>query len=142
MLCRNKRIYAAHLGDTRIYNFKNNNKTYITADHSIAFEEMIKNHGSPDDIRTNPNRHILNAALGVDYSQHPVTFKHRIKNNLSFLICSDGFWEYVLEDEMLLALVNTQTAREWLEKMLEFHRKKTDTSNDNYSAICLKITKK
>lgn len=141
VLCRYKWIYAAHLGDTRIYTFKNDKETYLTADHSLAYEEVMKNHGTLDDIRRNPNRHILKAALGVGKIRPPDIFKQKIRDNLSVLICSDGFWEYVNEDDMLEALTNTTTAHEWLEAMLKCHSEKADKFNDNYSAICLRIIK-
>lgn len=141
VLCRYKWIYAAHLGDTRIYTFKNDKETYLTVDHSVAYEEVMKNHGTLDDIRKNPNRHILKAALGVGKIRPPDIFKQKIRENLSMLICSDGFWEYVNEDEMLEALTNTTTAHGWLEAMLKCHTEKADTFNDNYSAICLRIIK-
>ena len=142
VLCRYKWIYAAHLGDTRIYTFKNDKGAYLTADHSVAYEEVMKNHGTLDDIRKNPNRHILKAALGVGRIRPPDMFRQKIRDNLSVLICSDGFWEYVREDEMLEALKNTSTAHGWLEAMLKCHSEKADAFNDNYSAICLRIIKK
>ena len=141
VLCRHKRIYAAHLGDTRIYTFKNNKGTYLTADHSVAYEEVMRNHGTLDDIRKNPHRHILKAALGVGKVRPPDMFKQKIRNNLSILICSDGFWEYVNEDEMLEALTQTTTSHEWLDAMLKCHSRNADIYNDNYSAICLRIIK-
>jgi serine/threonine protein phosphatase PrpC len=142
VLCRGKWIYMAHIGDTRIYVFNNDGEFYLTADHSIAYEEVVvQNHGTLDSIRGNPNRHILSAALGVKKIRPPDIFKQEIKSGLSVLICSDGFWEYVNEDEMKKTLKNTTTAHEWLEEMLKYHSGKTDIFNDNYSAICLKIIK-
>ena len=141
VFCKYKWVYAAHLGDTRIYTFKNDKETYLTVDHSVAYEEVMKNNGTLDDIRRNPNRHILKAALGVGRIRPPDIFKQRIRDNLSVMICSDGFWEYVNEDEMLEALSNTTTAHDWLEAMLKCHSEKADEFNDNYSAICLRIIK-
>ncbi len=141
VLCSCKWIYGAHLGDTRIYSFKNNKEAYITVDHSVAYEEVMRNHGTLDDIRKNPNRHILRAALGVGKIRAPDIFRQRIGDKLSVLICSDGFWEYVNEDEMLEMLTNTTTAHDWLEAMLRCHSEKVDKFNDNYSAICLRIIK-
>lgn len=141
VLCRNKRIYASHMGDTRIYIFKNNKEACITADHSVAYEEVMRNKGTLDDIRQNPNRHILRAALGVGKIRPPDMFKQKIKSDLSVMICSDGFWEYVSENDMLEALEKTKSSAEWLEAMLKCHSEKADKFNDNYSAICLRIKK-
>lgn len=139
VLCDRKRIFAAHLGDTRIYTLDGNGKMHITADHTLAYEEMMNNGGTLNDIRQNPNRHILKAALGVGTIKPPDMFKQKIKNNLSVLICSDGFWEYVCEDDIANAVKNTVTARAWLEAMLKCHSERIDNYNDNYSAICLRI---
>lgn len=139
---RDKWLYAAHLGDTRIYTFRGDKEIYLTEDHSVAYEEVMKNHGTLDDIRKNSNRHILKAALGVEKMRTPDIFRQKINRNLSVLICSDGFWEYVNEDEMLEALRNTATSHEWLEAMLKCHSEKADTFNDNYSAISLRIITK
>lgn len=142
VLCGHKWIYAAHLGDTRIYIFENDKEIHFTVDHSAAYEEVMKNHGTLDDIRKNPHRHILKAALGVGKIRPPDIFKQKIRKDLSVLVCSDGFWEYVNEDEMLETLKNAAAAHEWLEAMLKCHSEKADEFNDNYSAICLKIIKK
>lgn len=133
-----KLMYASHLGDTRIYVF--DNKMHFTADHSVAYEKF-KNRDGINDIRNNPKRHILTAALGVGKIRPPDTFKRKIKGELSVLVCTDGFWEYVNEAEMLNSRRNTTNAREWLESMLKCHLNKADTFNDNYSAICLRIIK-
>ncbi|MCH5186431.1 MAG: serine/threonine-protein phosphatase [Oscillospiraceae bacterium] len=141
VLFKNNRVYLAHLGDTRIYSFKFG-KIFFTADHSVAYEEVMKNKGTLNDIRKNSNRHILKAALGVGKIRPPDISKQRIKPNLSVLICSDGFWEYVNEDNMREALESTESSREWLEAMMKYHSEKTDEFNDNYSAVCVRIKKK
>ena len=142
VLCRRNRIYGAHVGDTRIYTFRGSGKMYHTADHTFAYEEIMKNHGTLDDLRNNPNRHILSAALGVEMPRPPDQFRQRIGDRFSLLICSDGFWEYVSEADMLDALENMASSHDWLEKMLQLHAERADRFHDNYSAICLRIMKK
>lgn len=140
MILTNKHMYAAHLGDTRMYIFENN-KFIHTADHSVAYDEEMKKGGTLDDVRKNPNKHILKAALGVSRIRPPDVLKRRIKENTSILICSDGFWEYVNEDEMVETSTKSSNVHQWLEAMLKCHYKKVENFNDNYSAICLKIIK-
>lgn len=174
VFCQKKHIYGSHLGDTRIYTFKNNKMTYVSEDHSAAFEETIENKkalfkigiSKKDifkstikkeisnksilnqsmlnkailaDIRKNPNRHILSAALGVGRIRTPGYLKERLCNGLSVLICSDGFWEYVNEDEMTYTLKEAKSSHMWLEEMMKLHKEKAVKYNDNYSAICLRI---
>ncbi len=134
-------MYTSYLGDTRIYIFKNG-KTYLTKDHSIAYDEMVKSHGTLDDIRKNPNRHILKSALGAGEIRQLNFSRQKIKPDMAVMICSDGFWEYVDEDQMIETLTTTANTQDWLEQMLKLHSEKTDNYNDNYSAICLRIMKK
>ena len=141
VLCRKKRMYISHVGDTRIYIFKNNRYPYVTVDHSVAYDEVMRAKGTLDDIRKNPNRHFLKSALGVVGMGPPDTLKQRIRPDISVLICSDGFWEYVNEEEMMESLANTGNSHDWLKTMLRYHSDKADIYNDNYSAICLRITK-
>lgn len=141
LFVKNKYMYKAHLGDTRIYTFKNGNEANPTADHSVAYEQVMKNHGTLEDIRKCSDRHILRAALGVGKIRPPDVSRQRIKADTALLICSDGFWEFVNEQEMSDTLMNAATSVEWLEQMLMIHSEKVNAYSDNYSAICLRIIK-
>ena len=55
----------------------------------------------------------------------------------AFLICSDGFWEYVNEDDMEDALALSASPKEWVEKMLVSLHKHAKKNNDNYSVIAV-----
>ena len=57
----------------------------------------------------------------------------------AFLICSDGFWELVNEDDIEKALKSSRSPREWLEKMLAALHKNEREGNDNYSAITVMV---
>ena len=55
----------------------------------------------------------------------------------SLLICSDGFWGNVYEQEMCDALAQAQAPLEWIEKMLEKRRQRTKDDNDNNTAVAI-----
>ena len=56
-----------------------------------------------------------------------------------FLLCSDGFWEYVLEKEMARALRRADSPHEALEHMLERLRGRAPKDNDNYTAVLVRV---
>ena len=59
----------------------------------------------------------------------------------AFLLCSDGFWEYVYENEMELDLAKSNTSEEWLKSMVKRVILRTkNQNNDNYTAIVVRIT--
>ena len=55
-----------------------------------------------------------------------------------FLLCSDGFWEYIEEREMEQILQNSLTPGQWLKKMKKVILKNGHGYNmDNYSAVAV-----
>lgn len=135
---RNHRICASHIGDTRIYIFRNGDIDYISRDDSEAYLSAFLGDGTLDDIRKNPNRHILSAALGGGKIRSPDIYTTSLRSKTAVLICSDGFWEYVDEDDMLELLYKTSSSEEWLTEMMKLHNQRATEFCDNFSAICLR----
>jgi serine/threonine protein phosphatase PrpC len=52
----------------------------------------------------------------------------------AFLLCTDGFWEYVLEEEMEIDLTKSNTPSEWISFMTQRLAKKVNGKNDNFTA--------
>lgn len=132
------RLYVSHIGDTRIYIIKDGYFSHMSKDHTEAFERAMLSGGTLDDIRNDPQRHILSAALGSGKPQSFELYREKVSENMSILICSDGFWEYVNEDDMLKTLESSQSSSAWLCKMIKIHNEKASRFCDNYSAICLR----
>jgi serine/threonine protein phosphatase PrpC len=55
----------------------------------------------------------------------------------AFLLCTDGFWEYVYEEEMEKALQESQDPQQWLEKMKTLVCSRTPQDNDNFTAAAV-----
>ena len=57
-------------------------------------------------------------------------------------MCTDGFWELILEEDMCRLLKESASPGEWLNKMAEIVRQNGEGKNmDNYSAIAVLNTK-
>lgn len=133
-----KRISVAYIGDTRIYIFEKKKILYKTLDHSVP--QMLVNAGEikEKDIRFHPDRNRLLRALGdesdiVEYDSYSIAKSDEVKG---ILICSDGFWEYVYENDMLKLMNKSDNAEEWINKMEAVLQKNGKSrSKDNYSAI-------
>ncbi|MHC1685587.1 MAG: PP2C family serine/threonine-protein phosphatase [Clostridiaceae bacterium] len=130
----------AHIGDSRLYYFKDNIMKLRTKDHSVP--QMLANAGeiSEKEIRFHEDRNRLLRALG-----DPDSFKPQIGNLTEidkgdkFLICTDGFWEYVYEDEMEQALKLSNSPDEWLDLMGKILISHKNQDNDNYTAVAVFI---
>lgn len=135
-------IVWAHVGDSRLYHFYNGRLVFQTKDHSSSQIAVELGDISPGEIRFHEDRNKVFRALGQAGS---VTVDARdltlAAGDHAWLLCTDGFWEYVLESEMEKALQESDSPREWLEKMREFlHgrlKERNQTENDNNTAAAV-----
>lgn len=134
----------AHIGDTRIYYFKNNKLTYQSKDHSISQTAVEQGLISLRDIRTHKDQNKLTRVLGSDYYIPPDVeiIKTPLEVGDAFLLCTDGFWEYIFEEEMESDLEKSSNPGEVLTKLEARLLKRIGKYNDNYSAIVAMVVKK
>ena len=132
----------AHIGDTRIYFFRNNKLSFQSVDHSLAQEAVERGKIINADIRKHKDQNKLTRVVGGEY--YIVPDLHIIDTPLcvgdAFLLCTDGFWEYVTERNMEKALKSCKNPQDALSMMEKKLLKKVQANNDNYSAILAIIT--
>ncbi|WP_298595500.1 PP2C family protein-serine/threonine phosphatase [Zoogloea sp.] len=131
-----------HVGDSRIYLFRRGHLAYQTRDHSLVQNMIDAGFGSVSMIRTHPKRSLLTSAIGakesiaLSVSAEPLV----LQPGDVFLMCTDGWWEYVEEPEMERLLDEATTPEAWLTRMGELIRQRAPAENDNYTAVCVKLT--
>ena len=135
-----KNALAANVGDTRIYQFRDRKIVYQSVDHSVAQMSYLAGDISRDEIRTSKERHTLTRALGGQDEVKVDVASLELKKGDAILLCSDGFWEKIKEEEMLEALSGVTDAGKWLAKMKERIKKENDLKKgDNHSAVAIII---
>lgn len=140
LLTDGKKAVWGNIGDTRLYRFSLGKIAEVTEDHSVAFMDFKKGKYEYKDIRTSPDQNKLTKSLGTLPDIDPdISEVIKINGTTSFLICTDGFWEYVNEAEMEKLHMTTLSSKAWLEKMLEIIAKKAPSDHDNLSAIAIRM---
>lgn len=133
--------FWAHVGDSRVYYFKENRLFSMTTDHSVSQMAVLSGDITQDEIRHHEDRNKLIRSIGnqreikVDISEMTDVSKGRH----AFLLCSDGFWEYVLEKEMEETLQSSKNPVQWLDKMAAILRERVPQNNDNNTAVAVWI---
>jgi len=102
-------LTIGHVGDTRAYYIRDGKAEILTRDHSLV--ERLKELGqlTPEEAAVHPQRNVLYRAIGqganleVDVLTHPLP-----KGGGYLLICSDGLWG-VVPDDQILRIVNNAT---------------------------------
>lgn len=129
-----------HVGDSRIYRFKSSGEYERTLDHSMAQIFVQMGEIKPEDIRENSSRNKLIRVLGDDdeIMKPDIRSDVRVEGKDSFVICTDGFWEYINGTEMSMCLRQSGNAEEWLKRMMDIVDKKgRGKQRDNTSAIAV-----
>ena len=131
---------AAHIGDSRIYQFRNRQILYQSEDHSLVQVAVLVGELDPSAIRRHPDRNRIFRVLG-DPNEAPRIDSREldIQPGDRLLICSDGFWEPVTEEDMLRTLAETGSAEEWLAAMKMLIEITQDPEQDNYTAVCISV---
>lgn len=134
LLVKGNKAVWGNVGDSRLYLLRKNRIAEVTEDHSVAFGDFMNKRIEYNDIRTSPNQNKLTAALGLNIKKADVSEITTVDQNTSFLICTDGWWEYVNEDEMEDTAKAASGARDWLMRMLEIRENNAPANSDNYTA--------
>ena len=126
----------AHIGDSRLYRFSNGELAGVTADHSVTYRKFLGGEISYMDVYHDDDRSRLLRVLGKEPCR-PEAGHGDVAVGDAFLLCSDGFWEYVYNEEILAELCKAHTPKEWAEGMLLRHIRRTPPGNDNFSLIAV-----
>lgn len=126
-----------HIGDTRVYFFKNRKLHFCTHDHSLAQYAADSGEIKQADVRIHKDQNKLTRVLGSGYYIPPDIdiYSEPLQPGDVFVLCTDGFWEYVYEEDMCTIIEESVTATEALVKMEALVKERADKYNDNYSAI-------
>ena len=139
-----KNAYIGHVGDSRLYVFNKNKVKYRTLDHSIPQMLVLSKEIKESEIRNHPERNYVLRVMGIDWEDpmYEISPSIKLKKCQAFLLCTDGFWELILEEDMCRLLAESDSCEEWLEKMAEIVKKNGEGKNmDNYSAIAVRNVK-
>ena len=131
-------ITVAHVGDSRIYQFRNGQPVFRTEDHSLVGTLVKLGQISPEEALTHPQRNIITRAInGTDDSvQADVVLLSDIQPDDYLFMCTDGVVES-MTDAMLSRFFSGNRATESIKnEIVEFCSEK---SRDNYSFYILPI---
>ncbi|MEW5767315.1 MAG: Stp1/IreP family PP2C-type Ser/Thr phosphatase [bacterium] len=137
--CDNKRLYLAHVGDSRCYLIRSGEIMRLTKDHSYVQELYDKGIIAEDQIDSHPKKNIITRALGVEAEVKSDSKSLTVQDKDIFLLCSDGLTGKVKDRE--------------IKEIIEIYRDDLDTAarvlidlvnkrggDDNTTFILLKIT--
>lgn len=128
--------YAAHVGDSRLYLFRNNILSQITKDHSYVADLLAQGKITSNEAFNHPKKNMLLQALGVEEKITTDIFHFALEVGDILLLCSDGLSDMLRDLEIAHDLEATDfenAATALLEHALD------NGGKDNISLIMISV---
>lgn len=103
-LFRDGSLAVAHVGDTRIYRYRDGQLECLTVDHSFVQEQLARGVVTAEEARASKSRNLVTRALGVAEEAHAELAEHETRAGDLYLLCTDGLHELVDNDDIAAAL--------------------------------------
>jgi protein phosphatase len=99
-IIHNKKLYVAHIGDSRLYIIREGFIKRLTIDHTYV-DELLRNGSlTTEEASVHPKKNLLTRALGCSENVEVDLFECSIKNNDIFMLCTDGLTNMLDEEEI------------------------------------------
>jgi protein phosphatase len=129
--------YIAHVGDSRVYFIQRDKIEQLTRDHSLVQRLIELDQLTEEEAADHPQKNVLYRALGQNDAIEVDTLTRRLPPHTRILLCSDGLWNQVSDDE-ILDIVNMNTnPQEACRKLVSMAN--TRGGLDNVTVILLQL---
>ena len=132
-------ITAAHMGDSRIYHIRPNEKVlYQSRDHSLVFDLFQAGEITYEEMLNYPQKNVITRAMtpGKDNRHRPdIIHITDIQSGDYFYMCSDGMLEQMSNNELLDLLSSDIKDEEKRQQLIVA----TSNNQDNHSAWLIHI---
>ena len=99
----------ANVGDSRTYLYHHNMLEQISEDHSLVQWLVAQGHITPEEARNHPYSNVLMQALGAHETPEVSLYTRSLAANNTLLLCSDGVWGTLSNEEMVALLENADS---------------------------------
>jgi len=138
----NTQAYIASIGDSRTYLFADGKLKPITRDHSLVAKLVEEQMIQPQDVYTHPNRNVIFRSLGAKADLDVDIFPAdggalELKPGMRLLLCCDGLWEMVHDDELEEEMLRELDAQKLCDRLIA--RANQAGGEDNISLVVVNI---
>lgn len=110
--------HLGHVGDSRIYLFRDDGLQLLTRDHTVVQQEIDAGRLTPELARIVPHKNILTQSVGYHGPVEPDTATRPVTAGDLFIICSDGLTD-PLDDDALAEIIRTTPAEDLAEELVQ-----------------------
>lgn len=134
---------TAYVGDSRIYQLRDGKKIFRTFDHSMVFEMVKKKVISEEQARLSAQSNVILKALGINPDIEVEVTERPYQKGDKFILCTDGFWGAMPEEEFIRHLSEKSPINKILEStanVVESIGRNSGSEYDNLTAAILEMS--
>lgn len=142
VLIVDSKYFLLHVGDSRAYRIRDN-LFQLTNDQTLVARELERGNITEEQARTDPRRNVLLQCVGASPELGPVISQGEVKEGDLFMLCTDGFYHEISEDEIFTSirpdlLSKEKHMKETLVRLVDLVKKRME--KDNISVLITKVT--
>jgi serine/threonine protein phosphatase PrpC/CRP-like cAMP-binding protein len=135
LLAAGKKAVVGHVGDSRVYLYRNGRAHQLTEDHTIIQEQLKRGLITREQVPTAENKNVITRAVGIQPSVAVDTLVTDLLPGDLFVLCSDGLHGYLDDAELPQLFAQDRDKLPDLLVDLALQR----GGKDNITAVCLSI---
>lgn len=115
----NNHLALAHVGDSRIYLFREQRLIALTEDHSLVNALLKSGEITQEMAENHPRKNIITRSLGMPGSLEVDVAIHKIEDHDQLLLCSDGLTNMVSEPKITQILLEAASLQDASQRLID-----------------------
>jgi serine/threonine protein phosphatase PrpC len=129
---------VVHVGDSRLYRYRNARLQQLTHDHSICAEMLRAGELSEEDAANHPHRNILTRALGVAPTVEVEASDVDFEPGDRLVVCTDGVVKALTPEQLAVVLASRGEAQHVADELVAAAL--NHAAEDNVSAVVIDVS--
>lgn len=136
LLLEEETAHFGHVGDSRLYLFRDDRIKRLTRDHTVVQQEIDAGRLTPELARIVPHKNILTQSVGYHGPVEPDTSTRPVMPGDIFVLCSDGLTD-PLDDEALASICRATPFEELAEELVQ--QALQNGTEDNVTVVVVRV---
>ena len=134
---KGKNLYLCNAGDSRAYFYDSTNLNQLSEDHTYVNALVKAGIITPGEAKTHSDKNMITKAVGAEMEIEPDFFHITLSEPGFLILCSDGLYSEVPDEDIMRVLDEVDSMTEACEKLVEMAN--NNGGHDNITVICIKV---